>query len=185
MDPGVVPSGSFRKQVEEATGQSIGRCYQCKKCSGGCSVHFAMDMKTHQVIRAVLLGQKDELLAANSFWVCSGCKICKQRCPNQIDSGAVMDYLRQLNAKEKTGLVAEHSDVPAFHDSFLGSVRNNGRVYELGMIAAYKNKTKSFARDMQLGIDMFLRGKLALLPSRIRNLDQIRAIFRKAKEKRP
>lgn len=140
-----------------------------------------MDVKTHRVVRGLLLGQKDKLLQSNSIWVCSGCKTCKQRCPNGIDSGALMDYLRKVRIAEM-GAPTEHTNVAAFHDSFLDSVASHGRVYELGMIMKYKFKTGEFTKDMNLGMEMFKRGKLALLPSKISNIGHIHSIFRKGKE---
>ncbi|MDD2420571.1 MAG: 4Fe-4S dicluster domain-containing protein [Heliobacteriaceae bacterium] len=183
MEPGFDLGGSFAKQVAMATGQEITRCFQCKKCSAGCTMRFAMDVKTHQVMRLIMLGKKDTLLVANSFWVCSGCKTCKQRCPNQIDGSAVMDFLRQLCCRERVDLAAPQAGITTFHNSFLSSIRNNGRVFELGMIAAYKYKTKNYMQDFELGLEMVKRGKIAFWPKRIRRLKQVKAIFVKAKEK--
>lgn len=140
-----------------------------------------MDLKVHQLVRGILLGQKDKLLQANSFWVCSGCKTCKQRCPNGIDSGTLMDYLRNVAIAEK-GAPKEHASVAAFHESFLKSIESHGRVFELGMIIKYKFKTGDFTKDMNLGLEMFKRGKLAFLPSKIHHIGHMQSIFQKGKE---
>jgi hypothetical protein len=72
-------------------------------------------------------------------------------------------------------------EVPLFHAAFLDSIRTHGRVHELGMMARYKMKTGKFFDDFQLGWKMFTRGKLKLLPSRIRGKKEITALFTKSK----
>jgi hypothetical protein len=38
--------------------------------------------------------------------------------------------------------------------------------------------------DMELGIDMLKKGKLKLMPDRVKNMNQIKAIFRKGRDKK-
>ena len=44
------------------------------------------------------------------------------------------------------------------------------------------NKPLAMLRMGPLGLSMFTRGRMALLPKRIRNLDQLHAIIRKAED---
>jgi hypothetical protein len=57
-----------------------------------------------------------------------------------------------------------------------------GRAYEAGLIGIYKLKTFTFTQDMGVGIKFMTKGKLKLLPDRIRRVGEIKQIFRKAKE---
>lgn len=177
----IEPSFSFLKQLEERSGQPVSRCYQCKKCTGGCPMSFAMDFYPNQVIRQVQLGGKAKLLSSRTIWVCACCKTCKDRCPNDIDTSAVMDALKEMAKEEK--VVLGDNLVPVFHDSFLSSIERYGRVYEAGMLAGYKLKTKTYTQDMQLGIEMFKKRKLKILPEKINQVKEIKQIFDKAKEK--
>ncbi|MHB1420020.1 MAG: 4Fe-4S dicluster domain-containing protein [Bacillota bacterium] len=176
----IQPSFSFRKEVEEQSGQPVSRCYQCKKCSGGCPMAFAMDILPSQVVRYVQLGLKDALLRSHSLWVCSCCKTCWSRCPNGIDVSAILDSLKEEAAGGKT--MAE-PNVHVFHQSFLDSIGKYGRVYEAGMLAGYKMKTKTYSQDLSLGIEMLKRGKLKLFPGKVQHRREIREIFQRAKEK--
>jgi hypothetical protein len=88
-----------------------------------------------------------------------------------------MDALRQIARAE--GVPAAVPAVPTFHAAFLASIRRFGRVYELGMLGEYKLRAKDLWSDMDLGMQMFKRGKIKLLPHAIRGRKEVRDIFRK------
>ncbi|GAW91841.1 4Fe-4S dicluster domain-containing protein [Calderihabitans maritimus] len=177
----VLPSFELVKEVEAKSGQPVGRCYQCKKCTGGCPMSFAFDLFAHQIVRYVQLGLKEPLLKSKSIWICACCKTCKSRCPNGIDISALNDTLKAMALKESAG--AAEGKVAAFHDAFVSSVERYGRVHEAGMLARYKLKTKTYTQDMSLGIEFIKRRKLKLLPEKVRQLREIKQIFQRAKEK--
>ena len=86
-----------------------------------------------------------------------------------------MDVLRELALRR--GIAPAEPRIPLFHQSFLGSIRSLGRVWEIGMIANYKIKSGDLAGDMKLGLNMFLKGKLNLLPHSIKGKSEIKEIF--------
>jgi len=184
------PSLSFLKNIETLSGESISSCYQCRKCSNGCPVTFAMDILPNQLMHAIKLGLKDEILHSATPWVCATCETCTTRCPNDIDIAHVMDILRQLSIQAKT--VGKERNTPIFHQVFLDSVRKRGRVYELGMVQTYTLKSGDFkdkmakgemVNDLKLGWSMLTRGKLPLLPTSIRGVKEVREIFKKTKSR--
>jgi len=170
---------SARRSVASSTLAEVLRCYQCKKCSSGCPVSFSMELLPHQVMRLVQLESDREVLAANTAWVCSSCQTCSTRCPNDIDIAGVMDELRQ---RAESGRGVAEKKTRLFHRLFLAEIRRQGRVHELGMIGKYKLLSGQWFSDIPMGIGMLLRGKLRILPSRIRRLREIRALFAKRME---
>ena len=52
-----------------------------------------------------------------------------------------------------------------------------GKAYEIGMIANYKIKSGDLMGDMKLGLSMFLKGKLKLVPHSIEKKSEIKEIF--------
>ncbi|MGC8811840.1 MAG: 4Fe-4S dicluster domain-containing protein, partial [bacterium] len=78
----------------------VQECYQCQKCSAGCPLALEMDIKPHQIIHLLALGQKERALASRTIWICASCYTCSTRCPNDIDIAGVMDWLRQTAMKE-------------------------------------------------------------------------------------
>lgn len=177
----VEPDSGLVTAVEARSGEKVSLCYQCRRCTNGCPLTFAMDFMPNQVMRLVQLGLRDEVLGANTSWVCASCQICTTRCPNDIDIAHLMDTLRQMSLE--AGLPAAEEKVGKFHDAFLASVRRHGRVFELGMVLRYKLATWDLFGDANVGWKMFKSGKLHLLPANVRGKDEIRKMFEKrAKE---
>ena len=175
----------------ESIGEELFDCYQCYKCSAGCPVSFNMDLLPHRVIRSVLFNQKERALSSRTIWICASCETCTTRCPNNIDIAKVMDILRQLQLE--SGTDSAEPAIGVFHQSFLNSIKKSGRVHELTMVGDYtrksggvreKIKTGEWKNDLKLGIKMFLRGKLKLLPSRSKGVKEIKRLFEQAKEHR-
>jgi heterodisulfide reductase subunit C len=173
----VVPDNAFAHRVKKKTGENVFQCYQCLKCSTGCPMAHAMDILPHQLIKEVQLGLREEVISSRTIWVCASCLTCSVRCPNKIDIARVMDGLRQM-AHARKGRLGDEL-VPLFHEAFLRSIRGRGRVYEIGMLIDYKLKTKQLFKDIGLGWRMFRKGKIRLLPSRVKKTKEIKELFNK------
>ena len=52
---------AFLEEVERESGVKVSACYQCRKCTSGCPVTFAMDLYPDQVM-AELLSMQMELI---------------------------------------------------------------------------------------------------------------------------
>ena len=180
----VIPKPSLRKKIEELSGQKISACFQCEKCTNGCPVTFAMDIMPHKAMRLLHLGLVDEVMHSDTIWVCASCETCTTRCPNDIDIARVMDTLRQLSQRE--GVKSSQKNFPIFHSAFLSSIRKHGRVHETEMAVNYALKSGGIAgllKQAGTGLAMFTRGKIKLLPPRLRAKSQVRNIFKKTKVK--
>ena len=81
----------------------------------------------------------------------------------------------------RAGIKPKVSEVAAFHRTGLTNVRLFGRMYELALIGMLKLATGQFTKDIGLGIKMFKKGKLKLLPS-FQGSSVTRRIFAKVKE---
>lgn len=170
----------FIARVEAEGGAGINSCYQCGKCSAGCPISFAMDLQPRQVIRLVQLGAKDRVLRSSTIWLCAGCYTCTTRCPRGVEIAATMDALRIIARRE--GYLPAERSVASFHDIFLGSVEANGRLHEVGLIVRHKLATGNLWQDVDSGLKMFARGKLRLLPHRLRDSAAVRRMFARARE---
>jgi heterodisulfide reductase subunit C len=91
---------AFVEQIERISGEELNRCYQCGNCSGGCPVSFAMDLPPSQVIRFLQLGKVEDVMEANSMWVCVGCLQCYSRCPKCVSAANLLEALRQLGLRK-------------------------------------------------------------------------------------
>ncbi|OGR17889.1 MAG: hypothetical protein A2559_10770 [Deltaproteobacteria bacterium RIFOXYD2_FULL_66_9] len=91
-----------------------------------------------------------------------------------------MDALRILAIERRIDLPDARGK--QFHRSFLGSVRRHGRVYEMGMMTAYKLRIGDLLSDVDKVPQLLAQGKLSLLPDRSGDIRQVRGIFRRAEE---
>jgi heterodisulfide reductase subunit C2 len=182
-DPIPWNGSGLQEEVRQRSGTEVSACFQCHKCSTGCPVGPDMDFLPSQIMRLVHLGAEDEVLASRSIWLCASCEACTTRCPMAIDIAGVMDALRIMAIDRRTALPDAHGK--QFHRSFLGSVRRHGRVYEMGMMAAYKLRTFDLFSDVDKVPQMLAQGKLSLLPNRSGGIKELRETFRRAEEEDP
>jgi heterodisulfide reductase subunit C len=161
---------------QRINGVDLQNCYHCLKCASGCPMAGVMEYKPNEIIRMVQLGQRETLLNSSAIWLCVSCETCVTRCPNEVDIPRMIDVFREMALEE--GYPPAEKGVIAFHESFLNTVKLNGRINEPIMIASYKLKTGSYFKDLAVGLKMLLKGKLSLLSPRTRNRTSVRRIFR-------
>jgi len=170
----------FAEIIKQTSGLDINVCYQCKKCTSGCPVSYAMDYTPAQLMHAIRLGLKELVLNSTTIWLCASCETCTTRCPQEVDIASVMDTLRIMAIR--AGVKPKLPEVATFYHTGLSNIRFFGRMYELGLIGMLKLATGQFAKDIGLGIKMFKKGKLKLLPS-FKGSSTTRRIFAKVKER--
>jgi heterodisulfide reductase subunit C len=166
--------GSFLEEVERLSGVPISACFHCGKCTTGCPVTFAMDFAPNMLIRLIQLGQRERVLASETIWVCASCVTCSTRCPNDIDLAHAMDALRRMSVESDSVSLPR---VQAFHEAFMKAIRTHGRIHEIELITRYKLKTKTLFEDMELGWEMFKRGRIRMLPDGIKGRKEVRKIL--------
>jgi len=166
----------FAELVQQISGKELRQCYHCLKCSAGCPINFAMDWAPNQIIRMVQLGLQERILSSSTIWLCASCETCSTRCPNEVDLPTIMDTLKEMAIQN--GIRSQQTGIQTFHRVFLNCLREYGRMHEVSLLALYKLLTLNPFEDMGLGIKMFRKGKLTLLPSRIENVHEVEAIFR-------
>jgi len=168
------------KKVRLQTDVNVIECYQCGKCTAGCPVADKMDLRPSVIMRMLQSGDEkemDEILRSQSIWLCLTCETCYSRCPMELDIPKVMDYLRQRSLAE--GKVHRDArDIVTFHKSFLNSIENNGRLHEMGLVIDYKLHTGNLLQDVMLAPEMFSKGKLHILPERIKDRKGLSRLFK-------
>ena len=171
---------AFAREIQERSGQNLSRCYQCKKCSGGCPTARWFEWPNHAVVRMIQRGLRDELLGSRAIWMCVTCETCGTRCPNGIYLSPIMDALRAIAVEE--GRPVPEPAVVAFHRAFVASAKRFGRVHEATMLADFMLKSRLFLQSGFLGeaaggLKLLVRGKIPLRPSSVKGKAQIDRIF--------
>lgn len=164
----------FSAALKKKGVQNLTNCIQCMRCGVGCPIAFAMDYNPTQIIRMAILGMKEEALNSKTIWLCSACETCTTRCPMDIDVAGVMDAIKEVAVDE--GVAPAEKDTKTFHDVFMGIIKSRGRMNEPMLFGHYKLRTRTFTKDMDLGMQMVKKGKIKY-SGKIKNNKEIRKIF--------
>ena len=175
----MVTATSFGREIEERSGQNIKLCYQCLKCFVGCPVARYMDIKPNSVIRMIQYGMRDQVLKSHAIWLCVSCMTCGARCPNEIDMSAIMDTLREMSIESGCAYEAERR-VVILHEEFVRSVKLWGRLHEVSFFVPYIVRSLDLFSNAISGIQLMARGKLPLIPTQIKGIEEIRKLYDEA-----
>ncbi|MFN3535424.1 MAG: 4Fe-4S dicluster domain-containing protein [Desulfatiglandales bacterium] len=178
----------FLSQIEGETGINLGACYQCERCTNSCPVAEFMDIKPHQVIRSVQLGQRSRLLGSRTIWVCLSCEMCSAHCPNEVGVAEVIIHLRNLAARSP--YPAHEKELELFYRKFMGELTRFGRINEIWLMTSMnmspsvlikKVKDGSFLPELKLGLELVKRGRLHFWPKKSKAAKELRRLQEKLK----
>lgn len=163
-------------------GEAINSCIQCGVCTGSCPTANRWDYPPRRVIAMVRAGLRDELLSSNSMWFCVSCYTCTVRCPRDIKPADIMHALEIISLR--SGKSTRRNRTPILYQCFVDSARNYGRVYEMGVMLKLFMKTNPFSalKLAPLGMGLFFHKRMPLSPDRIKGMDGLNAILKKARE---
>ena len=182
------PDYRLLEQIEAEGPFQTGACFQCRKCTNGCPVAFAMDLYPDEVIRMVILGQREPVLNCQTIWVCAACETCTTRCPNDVKIAELMDCLKEMAVHE--GVVSSQPRILALHETFLNNIKKRGRLYETTLLPAYllksgklpdKWNSGEWRYDLKLGRQMLSKGRLPIVPKSIKGKREVRQILTRRK----
>jgi len=178
------PRGSaFLQEIIKDTpgGERIVHCLQCGSCGGSCPSGADMEYTPRALFAMINADQRDDVLAANTMWACVSCYFCTTRCPQNIPITEIMYALKRLAIRERR---FKNTDAPALAKAFTDFVDKYGRSFEFGLATSYHllNRPISAMKMGLMGMQMFTRGRMSLLPTKIKRIDQLQAIIKKAKE---
>ena len=183
LDPAVIPKRTFLAEVVAATpGVSrLEMCIHCGTCGGSCPSAKDMDHSPRQIFAMIHADMKEEVLTSNTPWYCVSCYYCMVRCPQEIH---ITDIMYTLKRQAINANLYDDSTAPDFSKTFIGQVENYGRSFELGL-ATRHYLTHSPLRLMgstSFGWGMWSQDRLDIRPKKIEDIDQLKAILKKAKE---
>ena len=174
-------SDSLAARLRLDLGVNLNHCYQCGKCAAGCPVAEDMDLTSCRTLRLLQQERPEQdlrVLKSEGIWLCLTCETCSSRCPQEVEVAKVMDYVR-TKAIARNLAHPRAKDILAFHRAFLDSIRTTGRLYEIGLVADYKLRSRHWLKDVALAPKLYFRGKLPLLPHFIQGREAVRKIFQR------
>ncbi len=183
MDTIKLAAGSgrgFAQEVKKESGEDPLLCYQCGNCTAGCPYTEFFDYPVNQIMRLVQAGMREQVLSSKAPWLCATCETCTTRCPCEIDVAHIMDTLRAMAYREKR---YTEKDVKTFYETFLGSLKAHGRIFEMGILMRYNLASGHIFSDADLGPKVMSKGLIHFLPRNIKGKDEVAKIFRKFAER--
>jgi heterodisulfide reductase subunit C len=174
---------AFLQEVIENTpgAERIIHCLQCGTCGGSCPSGADMQYTPRSLFTMIVADQREEVLSSNTMWCCVSCYACTTRCPQHVPVTEIMYCLKRLAIRD--GL-AKDTDAPALAKTFTSLLDRYGRTFEFGLASRFYllNKPLAMLKMGPMGLSMLARGRMALTPRRIRNIEQLQAIINRARE---
>lgn len=123
------PNPEIREKIlAKLRGRELVNCFQCMKCTSGCTALKLLELKPHEIEKLVNLGLVDELASSEIIWTCVTCLKCVERCPQKASPYHVIVALRNL-------AVEREAKVP---EEFMKAI---SQILETGLAEAYQKVT--------------------------------------------
>ncbi len=181
VDPGISFVEEINHLLYASKGNPINTCIQCGTCSATCPVASGgfMDNSPRRLIAMIRAGFKEQVLKANTFWYCASCYQCTVRCPRGIDIAELMYGLKRYTVwrtEYQQGLIG-----PTFSETFVKMIVRTGRSYEPVLATSYlfTYGLPEIIQEAQTATALMLKGRLPLLPARIKRLDNFKRMIRR------
>ncbi|MGY5863601.1 MAG: 4Fe-4S dicluster domain-containing protein [Candidatus Thorarchaeota archaeon] len=96
------PSSTFAKEIEqEPGGEGIMKCIQCGMCTASCMVASMTERyRPRKLIQKILIGKREEVLNSELPWLCMTCRLCEERCQEDVDLAEIFHAVREVAARE-------------------------------------------------------------------------------------
>jgi quinone-modifying oxidoreductase, subunit QmoC len=162
-------------------GEKIKDCIQCGTCSGSCPVSWAMEETPRQIFAMIRAGMRDQILDSLTIWTCASCYQCVARCPQEIKITDIMYMLKRMAIRENR---QRSRKAGAFAKNFVDIVTRYGRNREAELLVRYTLATNPLGGIAQapVGMALFARGRMPLGGGKVRDIEGLRKIVKKAQE---
>jgi heterodisulfide reductase subunit C len=95
------PNEELRKKIlKKAGGIELLDCFQCWKCTSGCTAFKLLELIPHRVMNLAKLGFIGELVTSEIIWTCATCLKCTERCPQRASPYHLIMALRNLAVEQ-------------------------------------------------------------------------------------
>jgi heterodisulfide reductase subunit C len=122
------------KILSKLKGKELVNCFQCLKCTSGCTALKLLELKPHEIMKLVNLGFVDELPSSDIIWTCVTCLKCVQRCPQKASPYHLIIALRNY-------AVEKEAKVPETYMKIVSSILETGLAEPPQKIVTKKMKT--------------------------------------------
>jgi heterodisulfide reductase subunit C len=168
----------YEEFFRSADGAKLKECIQCGTCSGSCPVAKSMDYTPREIIAMLRAGKIEDVLRSDTAWICASCYSCTVRCPAGI---RYTDFLYLLKREaQKAGISPKNKKGLRMAKSFYRVLSEYGRSYEPELMVRTNIMTPfNLLGFMPFAVKLFAKGRLPMLPSKIKGAKHIRKALKK------
>lgn len=163
-------------------GRRISRCLQCGTCTGSCPVSYAMDLSPRELIARFRAGDIRSILSSRTIWLCASCYACTVRCPSGIKVTDIIYAVKRMALAR--GIRPSQYPTFAVAESFVDMVEKYGRNNEPRFMLQFFRRAgihRAFG-TIPLALRLLAKGRIGFGVSRIRDLEGLRRILRRAEQ---
>ena len=153
-------------------------CYQCGKCTGGCPMAHAMDLKPRGVMRCAQVGSLERILKSNTIWLCTGCHTCVERCPHDVNIPSLIEEARYL----ASDMGYERRDSKVLNEVFISNLKMFGRNHEMLLAGLYNMIAFKPFQDMSSVPHMLTNDLVGVKPHETKNSESIKKMIERAEK---
>jgi heterodisulfide reductase subunit C len=127
---------SLAEEFIEDVSFDLFACYQCGTCTGSCPVarFGGEEFSPRNIIRLIMLGDREAVLRNPLIWLCTGCYVCEERCPQDVKPPKIIVHLRNIAAKENI--------IPSVWSDIAANILTFGLMNEIGEFENKVRKTR-------------------------------------------
>jgi heterodisulfide reductase subunit C len=176
---------SFIKEVSQVPGgEGVNLCMQCGTCTASCPSAKIWEYTPSEIIAMVRADMRDEVLSSSSMWCCLSCYSCTVRCPRNVEPTSLFHALESLAIRH--GYKPQNTTMPVMYNSFVKSIRKNGRVSEFQMMMGYYMSTNPFAALGMVSVawNLLSHGRMPMSARKIKGKNDLDKIINKLNEVR-
>jgi heterodisulfide reductase subunit C len=151
-------------------------CYQCGKCSGGCPMADAMDLKPRGIMRCAQVGSLSRILNSNTIWLCTGCYACVDRCPHDVNVPALIEEARYEALSR--GICRRENEV--LNKTFIANIKMFGKNHEMLLAGLYNAVALKPTQDVKYLPHMLSKKLVGIKPHGIRRINDVAKLAERA-----
>jgi len=111
--PSGLPHASSQVIEEAISATNVRQCLDCGKCSSSCPVARINDeYSPRRVVDRFLLGMGEKMVSSREMWMCTGCYLCRERCPSDVRFAEFLAKVRSLADPETKDELCAHGGLP-------------------------------------------------------------------------
>jgi heterodisulfide reductase subunit C len=162
-------------EIESAPGgEKLKDCIQCGTCSGSCPVVEYIDYTPRRLFAMAKAGMVDEVLSAESIWICCSCYLCTVRCPRGIEITDIMYVIKNIAQRERRA----KGDAPFLIEQFSNIIKRFGRNREFHLLSSFflRHPEKAFYQ-LRFAKKMAFQKRLILYERPISGMEELKAMI--------